>query len=186
MIPTETSLDELDLAVSAAMMKQPKLDLRHTPGDPFSPSRAEAAYRKLGFAVRWLNDVGKVDRHLGNTLAIVVNGLATVQCLQPPDDRDSLGSEWRGSPYFVDSQGVATFLFAGVGDISKIEVLGKFTVESFAPCNEAFERTMGAFLVVPPWNGLTWQQVPCRRDRLPLLPASIRFELARLLTEKAS
>ena len=94
-----------------------------------------------------------------------------------------LDVDWRRSPYFTDADGQLTFIFKGAGKIEPVEVLDRFTVESWAPRVIGFERIFDNFLSVPPTGSLTWVREPATHSfSLPTLPASI---LACLRTEPA-
>lgn len=153
--------------------------------DPFAtPGQAFKEYQRLGYRPTWLDENGHESPFEGETLVVRVraNGLALVTCREGiPPEADS--SEWGRTPVFVDDNGAMTFVFASAGELDAT-VFG-CRVRSWGDMPQGFSR-LETYVVLPPSKG-TWVRPPTLpKLMLPTLPASIRFELARMQVEGAA
>lgn len=172
----DSDAETLRLVMSQELERN-KLDLRLPNGDFGTPGKAEIAYSKRQFVVRWLTDDGKVNRFLGKTIAIIANGLALVECSRETAARLVPTRDWWSAPYFEDSVGNTTFLFSGGGVTAKRQTIADFIVTAYMPCSLDFEQSQGRYLIAPPSHGLRWIREPGRRDTLPRIPAAILSSL---------
>lgn len=154
-------------------------DLKAKAVNPSPPKPLVYGYRdleKLGFAPKYLNERGLVDRDLGQTLAIVKNGLCVVHCAEGVPDKCTYDPEWIHAPLFIESDGAATCLFRGLGFGYLADILG-FTIESLRPCPPGFERSFERYL---PLNDVSWIRPPrARKEKLPPVPDMLWREIMR-------